>query len=57
LTPLGSKSLMRSIRNPLFITAVLTDYNKKDYNSILQLELSVLIKIMEKIFDKEGLQQ
>jgi hypothetical protein len=48
---------MRSIRNPLFITAVLTDYNKKDYNSILQLELSVLIKIMEKIFDKEGFQQ
>lgn len=57
LTPFGSKSLMRAIRNPLFITAVLTDYNKKDYNSILQLELSVLTTILTKLFDKEGLQQ
>lgn len=57
LTPLGSKSIMRSIRNPLFITSVMADYYKKDYNSILKLELSVLTTLLMKIFDKEGLQQ
>jgi hypothetical protein len=57
LTPLGSKSILRSIRSPLYITAVIADYNKKEYNSILKLELSVLIKILRKIFDKEDLSQ
>lgn len=55
LTPLGAKSLLRSIRSPLFITAVIADYNKKEFNSILKLELQVLIKILNKIFGKEGL--
>jgi len=48
---------MRAIRNPLFITAVLADYFKKEYNSILKLELSVLTKILKSIFDKEDMQQ
>lgn len=57
LTPLGAKSLLRAIRSPLYITAVIADYNKKEFNSILKLELSVLTKILNKIFDKEGLNQ
>lgn len=52
LTPLGAKSLLRSIRSPLFITAVIADYNKKEFNSILKLELQVLIKILNKLFEK-----
>jgi len=55
LTPLGAKSLLRSIRSPLFITSVIADYNKKEYNSILKLELQVLFKIMRSIFSKEGM--
>jgi hypothetical protein len=52
---LGAKSLLRSIRSPLFITSVIADYNKKEYNSILKLELQVLFKIMKNIFSKEGM--
>lgn len=57
LTPLGSKSILRSIRNPLYITSVIADYNFKEYNSILKLELSVLIKLLDKIHNKVGLAQ
>jgi len=41
----------------LGVTAVLADYFKKEYNSILKLELSVLTKILKSIFDKEDMQQ
>jgi hypothetical protein len=57
LTPLGAKSLLRAIRSPLFITAVIADYNKKEFNSILKLELQVLTKILSRLFDKNGLNQ
>jgi len=55
LTPLGSKAIMQAIRNPLFITSVIADYNKKEYNSILKLELSVLSKWLSKLFNKNDL--
>jgi len=55
LTPLGSKAILQSIRNPLFITSVIADYNKKEYDSILKLELSVLSKWLSKLFNKNDL--
>jgi hypothetical protein len=55
LTPLGAKSVLRSSRSPLFITSLLADYNKKDFHSILKLELSVLIIMFDKLFQKRGL--
>nr|UPW42138.1 MAG: putative RNA dependent RNA polymerase [Xinjiang mito-like virus 46] len=55
LTPLGSKSILRTSRSPLFITSLLADYNKKDFHSILKLELSVLTTLLDKLFDKKGL--
>jgi len=55
MTPLGSKAIMQAIRNPLFITSVIADYNKKEYNSILKLELSVLSKWLSKLFNKNDL--
>lgn len=57
LTPLGAKAMMQAIRNPLFITSVIADYNKKEYDSILKLELSVLSKWLRKLFDKNDLSQ
>lgn len=55
LTPLGSKAILQAIRNPLFITSVIADYNKKEYDSILKLELSVLSKWLSKLFNKNDL--
>ena len=57
LTPLGAKSLLRAIRSPLFITAVIADYNKKEFNSILKLELQVLTKVLSRLFNKNNLNQ
>lgn len=52
LTPIGSKSILRSIRKPIFFVSVLKDYLKKECNQILKLELSVLINYLEKLFGK-----
>lgn len=42
LTPFGGKVLLRFLNDPMYLSAVLADYFKKGFNTILNLELSVL---------------
>nr|UPW42085.1 MAG: putative RNA dependent RNA polymerase [Guangdong mito-like virus 9] len=56
LTPLGAKSLLRSIRTPYYLSSLIADYFDKGYSSILKLELSTLAILLCEIFGKKKLQ-
>jgi hypothetical protein len=57
LSPLGGKITLRASRDPIYIPALLKDFSSKGFAHTLTMELSIIRKLLERSFNKIGLNQ